>query len=181
VTRLVGVTGAYQAKGSRDVHFISNVLDYTWNFDAGGFSVQPSVNLGTALLSYGDMTEQGAGGQNAVIAGGDETHVWIEPAVGARYTANFGSGASLRTFVRAGVLQYLSGTSTGVRAGLAGAPDYAGYMDISSDLDRTHFVGEAGLQYQAAGGFTFGFSYSHQQSDFREGGAGSLRFALPLQ
>ena len=83
--------------------------------------------------------------------------------------------------MRAGVLQYLSGTSTGVRAGLAGAPDYAGYMNISSDLDRTHVVGEAGLQYQAAGGLTLGFSYSHQQSDFREGGAGSLRFALPLR
>jgi hypothetical protein len=127
------------------------------------------------------MTEQGAGGQNAVIAAGHETHVWIEPAIGARYTASFTSGASLRTFVRAGVLQYLSGTSTGIRAGLAGAPDSADYMRIDSDLDRTHVVGEAGVQYQAAGGFTLGVSYSHQQSDFREGGAGSLRFALPLQ
>ncbi|HKU89874.1 MAG TPA: autotransporter outer membrane beta-barrel domain-containing protein [Steroidobacteraceae bacterium] len=181
VTRRVGVTGVYDARGSRDVHFITSVLDYTWNFDVAGFSVQPSVNLGTSLLSYGDMTEQGAGGQNAVIAGGDESHLWIEPAVGARYTATFTSGASLRTFLRAGVLQYLSGTSTGVHAGLAGAPDYADYVRIGSDLDRTHVVGEAGLQYQAAGGFTFGLSYSHQQSDFREGGAGSLRFALPLK
>jgi hypothetical protein len=181
VTRRVGVTGVYEARGSRDVHFITNVLDYTWNVDTAGLSFQPSLNLGTSRLSYGDMTEQGAGGQNAVIAGGDETHVWIEPAIGARYTANFVSGASLRTFVRIGVLQYVYGTSTGVRAGLEGAPDYADDMRIGSDLDRTHGLGEAGLQYQAAGGFTLGLSYSHQQSDFREGGAGSLRFALPLQ
>jgi hypothetical protein len=181
VTRMLGITGAYQARGSRDVRFITNVLDYTWNFERGGFSLQPSVNLGTSLLRYGGMTEQGAGGQGAVIAGGDETHLWIEPALGARYTANFVGGAALRTYVRAGVLQYLSGTRTEVRAGLAGAPDFASYMTVGSDLDRTHLVGEAGLQYTATGGFTLGLSYSHQESDFREGGAGSLRFALPLK
>jgi hypothetical protein len=181
VTRVLGVTDVYQAKGSRDVHFMTSVLDYTWNFESGGFAVQPGVNLGSALLRHGGMTEQGAGGQGAVIGAGDETHLWVEPALGARYTASFASGATLRTFVRAGVLQYLSGTSTQVRAGLAGAPEQAGYMTIVSDLDRTHLVGEAGLQYRAAGGFTLGLSYSHQQSDIREGGAGSLRFALPLR
>jgi hypothetical protein len=181
VTRMVGVTNLFEARGSRDVHFITSVLDYTWNYERGGFSVQPGMNLGSSLLRYGSMTEQGAGGQSATIAGGNETHLWVEPAIGARYTASFASGAALRTYARAGVLQYLSGTSTAVDAGLAGAPDYAQSMRISSDLDRTHLVGEAGLQYRAAGGFTLGLSYSHQQSDFREGGAGSLRFALPLR
>ncbi len=181
VTRMIGVTNVYEAKGSRDVHFITNVFDYTWNLEAGGFNFQPSVSLGSSLLSYGRMTEQGAGGQSAVIDGGDESHLWIEPALGARYTASFSSGATLRTFLRAGVLQYFSGTSTGVEAGLEGAPADTGFMRIGSDLDRTHVVGEAGLQYQAPGGFTLGLSYTHQQSDIREGGAGSLRFALPLK
>jgi hypothetical protein len=127
------------------------------------------------------MTEQGADSQNAVIYGGDETHLWIEPAIGGRYVANFGSGASMRTFARLGLLQYLSGTSTKVRAGLEGAPLGTDPMRIGSDLDRTHVVGEAGLQFETTGGFTVGLSYTQQESDIREGGAGSLRFVLPLQ
>jgi hypothetical protein len=54
-------------------------------------------------------------------------------------------------------------------------------MRMGSDLDRTHFVGEMGLQYEAAGGFTLGLSYSQQDSEIREGSAGSLRFVLPLK
>jgi hypothetical protein len=73
--------------------------------------------------------------------------------------------------VRAGVLQYLSGTSTEVHAGLAGGPDHAGFMRIGSDLDRTHVVGEAGLQYRAPGGFTLGLSYSHQSAPTADGAA----------
>jgi hypothetical protein len=181
VTRLLGVTDASKAEGNRNVVFLSNVLDYTWKFAAGGFTVEPSFSLGTSLLRFGDMTEDGADSQNAVILGGNETHLWAEPAIGARYVSTFVSGSSLRTFARIGVLQYLSGTSTKIRAALEGAPDAAGSMRIGSDLDRTHFVGEVGLQYQTDRGFTLGLGYSQQDSDIREGGAGSLRFVLPLQ
>jgi hypothetical protein len=116
-----------------------------------------------------------------MLFGSSETHLWAEPAVAARYTANFISGSSLRTYARVGLLQYFSGTSTQVHAGLAGAPVGTEPMSMSSDLDRTHWVGELGLQYQAVNGFTLGVSYSHQESEIREGGSGSLRFAVPLK
>jgi hypothetical protein len=181
VSRLLGVTGAAEAIGNRGVVFLSNVLDYTHEFHRDGFTLQPSFSVGTSWLRNGRMSEQGAGPQAATIAGGDETHLWAEPAIGARHVLTFGSGASLRTFARVGLLQYLSGTSTKVRAGLAGAPSGVAPMRIGSDLDRTHVVGEAGFQYEAASGFTLGFSYTQQESEIREGGAGSLRFAWPLR
>jgi hypothetical protein len=180
VTRLLGVTDATKAQGDRSLMFLSSVADYTYELVKGGFVLQPSFSVGTSYLKYGDMTESGAASQNAVIYGGDETHLWVEPAIGGRYVANFGSGASLRTFARLGLLQYLSGTSTQVYAGLEGAPLGTAPMRIGSDLDRTHVVGEAGLQFETPGGFTVGLSYTQQQSDIREGGAGSLRFVLPL-
>ena len=77
--------------------------------------------LGTSFLRFGKMTEQGAASQNAVIHHGSEIHLWAEPAVGARYDVKFVSGSSLRLFARTGVLHYLSGTSSKVRAGLEGA------------------------------------------------------------
>ncbi|HEU5137676.1 MAG TPA: autotransporter outer membrane beta-barrel domain-containing protein [Steroidobacteraceae bacterium] len=181
VSRLLGVTEATEASGERNLMFLSNVLDYTYEVGSGGFVLQPSFSLGTSFLKYGDMTEQGAQSQNAVIHGDHETHLWVEPAIGGRYVANFGSGASLRTFARVGLLQFVSGTSTRVHAGLEGASPGAAPMNIGSDLDRTHVVGEAGLQFQTPGGFTLGLSYTQQESEIREGGAGSLRFVLPLQ
>jgi hypothetical protein len=54
-------------------------------------------------------------------------------------------------------------------------------MRIGSDLDRTHFVGEAGLQYETSEGFTIGVSYSREESQIREGDSGSLRFVWPLR
>jgi len=181
VTRLLGITEPRQARGDREVFFLSNVFDYTYDIAANGFTLQPSLSLGTALLRYGGMTERDANAQNAQIVGGSEAHLWAEPAVAGRYSAEFGSGASLRTFLRVGVMHYLSGTSTKVRAGLAAATDLAAPMRIGSDLDRTHFVGEAGLQYETSGGFTIGLSYSRQESQIREGDAGSFRFVWPLK
>ncbi len=181
VKRVLAVTDYYQAQGDRDVFFLSSVFDYTYSATAGGLTLEPSFSLGSSLLSYGNMHESGAGPQNAVIEGGSETHLWAEPALAMRHVANFGNGASLRTFARVGVLQYLSGSSTKVRSGLEGASPATDPMRMGSDLDRTHFVGEVGLQYAAADGFTLGFSYSQQKSEIRDGGAGSLRFVLPLK
>jgi hypothetical protein len=181
VTRLLGITEAREAKGDRDVTFLSNVFDYTYNVAANGFTLQPSLSLGTSMLRYGGMTEQDANAQNAHIVGGSETHLWAEPAIGGRYSIEFASGATLRTFLRVGALHYLSGTSTKVRAGLAAATELAAPMRIGSDLDRTHFVGEAGLQYETEGGFTLGLSYSREESRIREGDAGSFRFVWPLR
>jgi len=178
---LLGVTDASEARGERNVNFLSNVLDYTYEVVNGGFVFQPSFSVGTSYLDFGSMTEHGAASQNAVIHGGSETHLWVEPAIGGRYLVNFGSGASLRTFARLGLLQYVSGTSTKVRAGLEGAPLEVAPMRIGSDLDRTHVVGEAGMQFQTPGGFTLGLSYTQRESEIREGGAGSLRFVLPLK
>jgi outer membrane autotransporter protein len=157
------------------------VLDYTWNLTRGGFTFQPSLNLGSSRLWRDSMQERGAAAQSTVIFSGAENNLWVEPALGLRYASNLASGASLRSFVRLGYLQYLSGTSTEVLAGLSGAPAGVAPMHIGSDLDRDRVIGEAGLQWQAAGGFTLGLSYSRQESELREGGAGSLRFAVPLK
>jgi hypothetical protein len=181
VTRQLGVTDLAEAEGNRNVYFVSSVLDYTHSVEVGGVRIEPSFNLGSSFLRHSKMTEQGAESQNAVIHHGSEIHLWAEPAVGARYDVKFVSGSSLRVFARAGVLHYLSGTSSKVRAGLEGAPAAATPMRIGSDLDRTHFLGEAGLQYRAAGGFTLSLSYAGQESEIREGGSSSVRFVLPLQ
>jgi hypothetical protein len=181
VTRQLGVTQVAEAQGNRSVFFMSSMLDYTRILEVAGVRIEPGINIGSSLLRYGKMTERGADSQNAVIHHGSEIHLWAEPAVGARYDVKFVSGASLRLFARAGVLHYLSGTSSKLRAGLEGAPAGATPMRIGSNLDRTHFVGEAGLQYRATGGFTLSMSFAEQQSEIREGGASSVRFVLPLQ
>jgi hypothetical protein len=181
VTRTLSVTTPVETQGNRSVTFLSNVLDYTHGFKLSGVTLEPSFSVGTSHLRFGDMTEEGAGPQTAEIHGGDETHLWAEPALGARYHVESAGGGSLRMFARVGLLHYFSGTSTKVRAGLEGAPDAARPMRIGSDLDRTHLVGEAGLQFESTTGFTFGLSYTHQESDIREGGAGSFRFVLPLR
>jgi outer membrane autotransporter protein len=181
VSRALGVTDVVTAQGDQDVWFLSSVLDYTWSLASNGFTFQPSLNLGTSVLWRDSMQEHGAGAQGTVIYGGHETNLWLEPALGLRYETAFGSGATLRTFARLGYLQYLSGTSTEVEAGLSGAPQDIAPMHIGSDLDSSHVIGEAGLQWQASGGFTLGLSYSRQESDLREGSAGSLRFAMPLK
>jgi hypothetical protein len=181
VTRMLGVTEPRVAHGQRDVFFLSNVFDYTYAITVRGLTWQPSMSLGSSMLRYGGMTERDANAQNAQIVGGSETHLWAEPAIAGRYSTEFASGATLRAFLRVGLLHYVSGTSTKVRAGLWGAPDEAAAMRIGSDLDRTHYIGEAGLQYETSDGFTIGLGYSRQQSQIREGGAGTFRFVWPLR
>ena len=139
------------------------------------------LQFGTSFLRYGDMTEDGAESQNAVIHGGSETHLWVEPAIGGRYVVNFGSGGRCARSRASACCSTCRAPAPRCAPG-SKARRWRQRRCASAPISiaRTWWV-RPGLQYRRSDGFTLGLSYTHQESDIREGGAGSLRFVLPLQ
>jgi hypothetical protein len=180
VRRELAVTDPAVATGTREVPFVSAVFDLSHHLDAGKFAITPALDLGVSTLLGEVMKEAGGGDQALTLEGRSETHVWVEPAVAFGYDTSLGNRTGLRAYARVGALQYLNGENTEVRAGLASAPAGVAPMQITSSLDRTHFLGEVGLELFSLDHFMFGLSYTRQTSDLRDSSAGSARFVIPM-
>jgi outer membrane autotransporter protein len=180
VDRLLSVTDGAVANGVRDVPSFTGVLDVTHRIDMKGLGVTPALNIGLSSM-YGDsMQETGAGAQNVVLDSRSETHSWVEPTLAFDHESSLANRKVLRVYARLGVLYYLTGATTEVRAGLEGAPDGVQLMLISSDLDSTHFSAEAGFELIATDRYTLSLSYARQSSDIRESDTGTARITVPV-
>jgi hypothetical protein len=180
VRRELDVTNGAIANGDRDISFVSGAFDLMHDFVRGGLVVTPAVTVGVSFLSGERMTESGAGGLDAVLASDDETHLWVQPTLAFGFERGLANRKALRVYARLGALQYLTSPTTEVRAGLTGAPAGVELMRIGSQLDRTHFLAEGGLELIAADRFTFALSYSRQTSDTRESSSTGARFAVRI-
>jgi hypothetical protein len=168
------------AKGGRRIPFVSGAFDLTHDFVRGGFILTPAVTAGVSMLNGERMSESGAGALDAIVAGDDETHAWIQPTLGLGFERGFTSRKLLRAYARLGALQYLTTPTTEIRVGLEGAPVGVEPMRLSSDLDRTHFLAEGGFEMIAADRYTFALSYSRQTSETRESSSASARFSVRI-
>jgi hypothetical protein len=77
-------------------------------------------------------------------------------------------------------LHYIANAHTDVLAGFAAAPAGIAPMHVVSDLDRTHFGAEGGLELLAAERFALTLSYSLWHSGARRSDMGTLRLAVPV-
>ncbi len=113
------------------------------------------------------------------FCGDSQAHAWIEPSLAFGYEKSFSNSTSLHTYARFSVLSFLTKGRTDVLADFAGAPAGADPMRVSSDLDRTHYLGELGFEVIARR-FTFSLSYSAESSDIRDSSMGTVRVVFPI-
>jgi hypothetical protein len=180
VRRRITLTGDDLVYGQRDVLFASGLFDLSLPLHMRGFTVTPALNVGVSSLFGERLTESGVIGQRATLAGRNETHAWIEPAIAFGAQRALSRDRLLRAYARFGVLQYLTESTTAVMAGFAGAPSNVGGMRIRSDLDATQLIGEGGLELVSGERFTIGLTYSTQRADVRDSGVGSMRVRIPI-
>jgi hypothetical protein len=178
--RAIAVTDPRLASGDRSITFGSLLADASYRFDFDGFVVTPGLALGGALLDASGMAESGAHEQSLVMPGYTDVHLWAEPSVNVGLERAVGREGLFRAYARLGMLGYLNGARTQVRAGLAGGPEGVTPMRVKSDLDAVHLLAEGGVEYLTAAGLSLGLNYTAERSDLRSGGHLGLRFALSL-
>ncbi len=183
VERNLAVTIPTDTYAQRSMSFITGVFDVSQPIQRGDLSVTPAITLGMSALRGDRLAETGtgwsAGGQNLVLNSGTQEHTWIEPSVAFGYEKSFSSKAALRAFARLSLIHFIAGHTSEVRAGFVGAPAGVDSMRVFSDLDRTHFLGQAGLELIAPR-YSVSLAYSAEESDVRGGSTGTLRVAIPI-
>ncbi|HVN41319.1 MAG TPA: autotransporter domain-containing protein, partial [Steroidobacteraceae bacterium] len=180
VHRSLAVTEPVVASGERDVPFLAAVLDVTHRYVAGGVGISPALSLGLSSLFGDSMTEKYAGAQDLALSSHTDTRSWLEPSVAFDFERSLANNQTLRLYGRLGALYYLSQPSTEVVAGFAVAPHGAAPMVIGSDLGRTQFLGEFGVELYATDRYMLSVSYGRQGSDIRTSDSGTARITVPL-
>ncbi|MBX3695429.1 MAG: autotransporter outer membrane beta-barrel domain-containing protein [Steroidobacteraceae bacterium] len=180
VRRRLNVTGPVTASGEHDLRFATLVGDVSNTIQSQGFSITRSLDVGASLLEGDAMSERGAGAQGVTLERASGRHLWVEPSIAFGYEKGFEGRRLLRLYARFGVLQYLIGGDTEVRAGLTGAPAGVAPMRVISDLDQTHLTLEGGLELAALDRYTLGLSFSAQDSQSRDSGTVTARVSVPI-
>ncbi|MEQ5787557.1 autotransporter outer membrane beta-barrel domain-containing protein [Erythrobacter sp. NFXS35] len=160
------------ASSARDVEMIAARVGINRQFDFGGFKLKPGIAVGLTGIGGGDAIEQGAGPNDLSLGGSGGTFTWVMPQVEAGYSARLSESWTIRPYARAALRQYLSNPVVNISARFAADTTGVDPFVTSTTLGRSHFVGEAGLDFASAGGIRFGALYRvDRASDRRDDGA----------
>jgi hypothetical protein len=130
-------------------------------FEYDSWYLRPLVDLGFTNVRLSAFSEHGASANNLLVRNAEGYFVNFRPALELGFETPLG-GAMARWYARLGVNRFIDGHSFGVEAMLQGAPDDAGFMGVSQDLDRTVRECAAGVDVLTGNGVTLRLGYSGQ-------------------
>ncbi|VAV95624.1 hypothetical protein MNBD_ALPHA04-1763, partial [hydrothermal vent metagenome] len=172
--------GGLVAASKRKQVAITGELAASNNFRFGDLSVTPSLNIGMTKLSRGGGLETGAGPNDLALSKTSDTHSWAMPGVQLSYDAALSSNWNVRPFVGGALRQYLSSPFEEASARFAFDSSGADTFLSTTPLDRSHFIGEAGLEFYNNGGISISGSYNMEKSKNRKSDRGSIRLVVPF-
>jgi hypothetical protein len=169
------------ATSNQSVSLLSTHVRLSHDFENDSNSyLRPLVDAGVTYVYHGAFAEQGAGGANLDVASGDNTVVSVQPRLefGSEFKAS--DGTLIRPFGMVGITQFLSGTTLGVTAALAGSPAGAAPFTVESSMDKTYGDIALGIDSIGEGGTTFRFSYTDQFSANSDFQTASVKLSIPF-
>jgi hypothetical protein len=143
------------------------IYQTAWQFRVGhGFEYQswylrPMIDLGFTNVRLSAFSEHGAGANNLVVRNAEGYFVNVRPAMELGFESSFGS-ALARWYAKFGFNRFIDGHQFSVEAMLQGAPEDAGFLGVSQELDRTAKECAAGVDVLMDKNMTLRLGYSGQ-------------------
>ena len=107
-------------------------------FDRGAWYLRPLLDVGYNYLDTPAFAEEGGSGATLSIASRDHTAWSVQPELEFGVERALSSSAQLRTWLRAGVLRWMSGTTPEVSAFFQDAPAGTPAMTVSGRSERDY-------------------------------------------
>jgi len=144
-------------------------------FEHQSWYLRPMVDLGFTNVRLARFSEHGAGANNLLVRNAEGYFVNVRPAVEMGFESTFGS-ALARWYAKLGVNRFIDGHQFSVEARLEGAPEDAGFLGVSQELDRTAKELAAGVDVLTDKNVTLRFGYSGQWTASGTTHGGTLKF-----
>jgi uncharacterized protein with beta-barrel porin domain len=150
---------------------LGHVLDY------GSWYLRPLVDAGVSYVDTAAFSEQGSSGGTLEVKSGSGTVWTVQPEIELGAEHAFASGSTLRSYLRFGLLHWLSGTTPDVEAAFRGAPDDVDPFIVSGSTDRNFGSVTLGLSLMREKNFELRLDYSGRFSDNTSYQGAGLKFA----
>jgi len=179
-TRTLPGFGGSVATGNRKLLSVTGEVVASHNFRFSKFTATPNLNLGVTRLSRGGSVENGAAPNDLNVEWTSGSHAWAMPGIQLSYDAPISSSWNLRPFANGALRQYLTSPFAEVSASFGA--DTSGVTPFLSGtpLDRSHFIGEAGIEFYSNSGISISGSYSLEKSSNRDSNTGAIRLVVPF-
>lgn len=178
-TRLIGLAGVGPAQSDHDVGSVSSVARLSYSHEMGGVRLVPMLDLTATYVSFGGISETGAGAANLIVADSDEWIYSVTPAIGAFGTLLATEDYKVNVSAKAGVSVFSeSGFTSAAR--FAGAPaGTAGFTTTSSFDDVVGNLSGA-LEWQATDNASIKIGYDGRLGEVSQSHGGFVRAVLPF-
>ena len=173
-------TGAVTALSSQRVVFLASHLRLAQLMDQGGWYLRPLVDLGVTRVNRKGFAETGAGAANLIVRSQGETFATLEPAIEFGAESRRADGALVRPFLRAGVMQWLSGATPATQAVLQGAPAGTEAFTVNGRIARTFVVLNAGVDVIDVGGAVLRLGYAGQYASTLKQHGLTVKASMPF-
>ena len=164
------------SKSEQQVYQTSQQFRVSHGFEAGSWYWRPMVDLGFTQVRLAQFSEHGAGADNLLVRNSEDSFVNLRPALEMGFETALGESLA-RWYARVGINRYIVGGRFGVEAMLQGAPDDAGFLHVSQELDRTVRECSAGVDVLTGNDVTLRVGYSGQFSASGTTHGATLKFS----
>lgn len=178
-TRLIGLAGVGPALSDHDVASVSSVARLSYSHEMGGVRLVPMLDFTATYVSFGGISETGAGAANLIVADSDEWIYSVTPAIGALGALVTTEDYKVNLSAKAGVSMFSeSGFSSSAR--FAGAPAGAAGFTTISEFDDVVGNLSAALEWQASDNASVKVGYDGRLGEVSQSHGGFVRAVLPF-
>ena len=168
------------AKAAQGIGSVSGHLRLAHTFERATWYLRPMLDGTVSYDDMGGFIESGVGGANLKVAGRDETTVSARPALEIGGELSFSGGTLARPYLRAGFLQFFSGTTSEITASFQDAPVGVAPFTVSNKLDSTMADLSAGFDILTTGEMVLRLEYSGLYSSNVSSHTGGFKFSYPF-
>jgi len=149
----------------RDIRTYSAHAGYGYSFEGESWYVQPSIDLGWTDVRGDSLDERSGGATALTILGTDDE--FLTSRFDLRIGGEFAGANQMlyRPFILTSYTHVLSGTTSEIRARLAGAPEGVPYFMQILEVDDNYTRLSVGLDLLARENWAFSFAYDRQFAD----------------
>lgn len=178
-TRLIGIAGVGPALSDHEVGSLSSVARLSYSHEMGGVRVVPMLDLTATYVSFGGISETGAGAANLIVADSDEWIYSMTPAIGALGTLVATEDYKVNVSAKAGVSLFSeSGFTSAAR--FAGAPAGTAGFSTASSFDDVVGNFSGAVEWQASDNASIKLGYDGRLGEVSQSHGGFVRAVLPF-
>lgn len=168
-------------RAERKMETYSGLFEFAHRIPVRDWYLKPSVSAGWVELRARASAESGAGALDLLLLDNNETHAWLRPAIEVGKHFQLGAAGQLNLNLELSAQEYLTSSTTDVKARLAGAPFEIVPLSVSADLGDPLYRARFGIDFLGSSNMRTQLYIDSGYHGRHDLDSVNLRFEFPLR